>query len=208
MSQLNHNISYITEIDGETPWERLRIVRNFLKDRKLALDLAYLAHERAEEEKETWNKWQRREHELNLPQSKELIADTEREINFLVELEANLTTLAEQSRIPGKTDEEMYELNYVQEIALKHIRLALTEKASMGYVTPSTLRSLIRNPLCTQRALDLGLVNIAAVELYNSTEQELTSFVRLETPGALPLIAPTEQKTLADPNQPKSYNKW
>lgn len=40
MSQVNHNYSYVYEIDGNTPWERLRIVRNFITDRTKALALA------------------------------------------------------------------------------------------------------------------------------------------------------------------------
>lgn len=43
MSQVNHNYSYVFEIDGHTPWERLRVVRNFITDRRKALALAELA---------------------------------------------------------------------------------------------------------------------------------------------------------------------
>ena len=42
MAQVNHNYSYVTEVDGFTVWERLRVIRGFLADREKALKLAEL----------------------------------------------------------------------------------------------------------------------------------------------------------------------
>jgi hypothetical protein len=48
MSRQNHNAQYIYDLEGETVWEKLRVVHNQLEQKKLALALAAIVELRQE----------------------------------------------------------------------------------------------------------------------------------------------------------------
>jgi len=147
----NHNASYIFEIDGITVWERLRCIRNFLLSNQTALSNATLSQEKLDYElsnltdsKEDY--FRRKEIEISRMEFDRAFDRLKDEVKFLTEMEKELTTLAEETRIEGKTDEEMYELNFYNEIIARNVRKAHCEFASGGRISADTMGQLIRCP--------------------------------------------------------------
>lgn len=172
MSQLNRNLNYLTVVDGVTPWEKLRVIRNFLRDRRIAFEIAKLNVEKSEATLDK-NSWQWKEHLIMLPQILGNIEDAKREIKFLEEIEQRLIPIAEAERIPGKTDEEMYEINYVKECAEKLAFEATAERASVGYITTGTMKQIICNPVALQRVIELKLLVPEALQMADTFKQPL-----------------------------------
>lgn len=165
MSQLNRNYNYLSEVDGITVWERLRVIRNFLSDRKQALAISELS---LETKKDFASEYEEKEWQIRKPYTLKLIDDCKREIAFLETLEEKLRHLAEKERIPGKTDEEMYEINYInekKEILLLEVK---SEIASFGKVTSSTMKTLLKNPLILQYIVDQGFLNDTVLKLVSN----------------------------------------
>lgn len=182
MAQVNHNYSYIFEVDGFTVWERLRNIRSFLTDRRQALNKAELIESKSEKQVELTNRKLklieleldevrmnmsevgeisnilRKEIELEeeyleikfshdeaviLNSShKELTQDCRDEINFLLKFEAKLAEEAEKTRIPGKLDREMYEINFPHEARIRLENRATAEIASSGTLSTDTIHYL------------------------------------------------------------------
>jgi hypothetical protein len=164
MSQLNRNLNYLTVVDGNTPWEKLRVIRNFLEDRRMALALGELGLEKAEAtiDKDSWE-W--KEHQIRLPQALGNLEDARREIKFLEDVEARLIPMAEADRIEGKTDEEMYELNFPRESAESLALEAQAEIAAVGHISVGTMKQIICNKYAVNRAIELELLAPAALQI-------------------------------------------
>ena len=160
MAQMNHNVNYLTSIDGITVWERLRVIRNFIQDRTLALAMAEMQEEKNDEKLEdsALDKYERREIELYRPQSIQLIKDAKAEIEFLVKLEKELTVRAEETRIEGKSDEEMYEINYFEELVQINLLQVQSEMMAHGHISAETMKILIKNPFAMNRVIELGFL--------------------------------------------------
>lgn len=158
MSQVNHNYDYLTVVDGHTVWERLRVIRNFLTDRRKALKIARLSQEKFEATKDTMVIWERREAEILNEDQDDLIQDCVDEISFLEQFEAMLAIEAEKERIPGKSDREMYELNFPKEAQVRLVDKVKSEMLSVGHISPDTMRSVMRDPIVTTKLAQLGLI--------------------------------------------------
>ena len=167
MSQLNRNASYLYIVDGYTIWERLRVIRNFLEDRKQSLEVSKAKQKDTAKKKETLDKdsFEYAEIEIFEPQTKRLIEECENEIAFLAELETKLSVEAEKTRIDGKTDDEMYEFNYFNELVQIQLMDVKSEIMALGHVSPNTMKTLLRNPNTMQEAVKLGLLNKQVLEL-------------------------------------------
>ena len=74
MSRQNHNAQYIYDLEGETVWEKLRVVRNQLEQKKLALALAELAEEHSETTLDK-DSYEYKQYLLNKPHNKKNIQD-------------------------------------------------------------------------------------------------------------------------------------
>lgn len=161
MSQLNHNAAYVYEVDGLTVWEKLRNIRNFLGDRQRALAISKL--KLADQNKKMADKPEddidRLEFEIERPHQEDIIDDCEREIKFLIEFERRLAAEAEKTRIPGKSDKDMYEINFYDEQANRILLRAYSEMTSCQQISPSTIESLIRNPKALELAKNTNLIN-------------------------------------------------
>jgi hypothetical protein len=184
ISPVNHNASYLFEIDGLTVWERLRSVRNFLSDRRKALkiseygvkkyerDIAKLGN--SDEDQDT-----KFEMELNKEDTYQAVDVCRREVEFLEQFEKELMELADQQRIPGKTDDEMYELNYYNEIVARNVRKVHAEIVTLGSIVPSTMEQLLRCPpalklVCEQNILNYD--NIKQLAFGETTNKYLNLF--------------------------------
>lgn len=174
MSQLNHNAAYIFDVDGLTVWEKLRNIRSFLRDRQKALAInEAMAIDAAKKyallpdddiEKIKYN--------IELPDSADLLDDCRNEIAFLIDFEQKLAIEAEKTRIPGKSDKEMYEINWHEE---KIARLTLdifAELTTTNSVNPNTLKSIIRCRPALDRIVGMGLLP-AELKVPDYIEQNL-----------------------------------
>jgi hypothetical protein len=166
MSRVNHNAQYIYELQGETPWAKLSAVRNQLKQRKLAYELAKLGMEKAEATLEK-NSFEYREYQLEKEQTEGNIQDCVNEINFLTEFEAALAIEAERTRIPGKTDDEMYEINFFDELKLRLVRQAQSQILSSGRLAEDTASRILKNKPALQLCIEQGLLGEGALQIAN-----------------------------------------
>jgi hypothetical protein len=161
MSRGTHNANYLYDVDGETVWEKLRVIRNFLRDRKSALAENQLNIEEKQEkmQKMDENSFEYRRYILSKTNLDYLMEETISEIDFLEKFEKYLSEEAEKTRIPGKTDEEMYEINFFDELKIRLVRRAQMQFISTGCVEPDTLLRIAKNKPALQLAIDTGLLN-------------------------------------------------
>jgi len=165
MSRVNHNAQYIYEIDGETIWEKLRVIRNMLNDRKRSLALANLNKE--EMLLKDKNSFEYKKYLIDKEHQDELIKDCENEIEFLTEFESYLAKEAEKTRIPGKTDDEMYEINFYLELQTRLVRRAQAQIISHGRIEVETLQRILKNPSALKVCIDTGLLSAEVFKLTN-----------------------------------------
>lgn len=185
MSQLNRNVNYLHTVDGNTVWERLRVIRNFIADRKLAVNVSELNLEKTKAKiahyganKDTYSidaTYELQELLLFEPQQKGNLADAERELVFLGELEKTLTREAEATRVTGKTDEEMYEINYYEELIQIHLLEVTSQLLAVGALSPEMMRTLIRNKPSLDRAIKIGLIDKSVQEKIGLTPRLLNT---------------------------------
>jgi hypothetical protein len=157
MSRQNHNANYLYDTDGETVWEKLRVIRGFLEDRKIAYSLGMLAQE--EQSKLDINSIDYRKWLINKPQHDKILQECLDEIKFLEEFESWLTQEAEKTRIVGKTDDEMYEINYFEELKIRLVKRAQAQFISTGRVEADTLQRIIKNKETLALAINSGILN-------------------------------------------------
>jgi hypothetical protein len=169
MGMVNHFASYIKVVDGNTVWEKLRVIRNFLSDRRTALKLAELSELRLQRRIERFKAenegddssdeyWEIEEALIHSENTKANIQDCVREIQFLEQFEDRLMSAAEPLRVLNKTDEEMYELNYFEELIVSQLLTVSSEIYATGRVSPESMRMLMRNPDTADRAMSMGLL--------------------------------------------------
>ena len=161
MSRVNHNANYIFDVDGETVWEKLRTIRGMLDDRRRAYQIALLKQEQAEAESEAKKEediYKYREYLINKDFQLSLIEDCKNEVEFLEKFETYLTQEAEKTRIPGKTDDEMYELNFFQELKTRLVRKAQAQIISTGRIQEDTLLRLMKNNDALDACIQQGLL--------------------------------------------------
>lgn len=165
MSQVNRNFDYLTVVDGHTVWERLRVIRNFLADRRKAFKIANMNKEKFEATKADMDIWERKEKEILNEGQDNLIQDCADEIAFLEKFESALTVEAEKERVTGKTDREMYEFNFAKESQVRLVELVKSEMLSVGQITPMTMRSVMKNPSVVPMLVELKLMSEGAIKL-------------------------------------------
>jgi len=158
MSRVNHNANYIFDVEGETVWEKLRTIRGMLGDRRRAYELALLKQEQAEAELDETNTYKYREYLINKDFQLSLIEDCKNEVEFLEKFEIYLTQEAEKTRIPGKTDDEMYELNFFEELKTRLVRKAQAQIISTGRIQEDTLLRLMKNNDALDACIQQGLL--------------------------------------------------
>lgn len=167
MAQLNRNANYLFTIDGNTVWERLRNVRNFLNDRKNAEKVANLQIEKLERLEEMLKQpdidiekeYEIKESLVLKGELEENLVYCQDEVKFLTDLESTIAAEAEKTRIPGKTDKEMYEINYYDELATIHMIDAKTQLMTTGTITPDLMRTFMRNQYSLTKAIDCGILD-------------------------------------------------
>jgi hypothetical protein len=167
MARVNHNANYIYDVDGETVWEKLRSIRGFLQDRRIALQLAELAQEEFNKRTDT-DTIEYKKALIMKPQSDANIQDCREEIKFLEEFEAYLTVEAEKTRIPGKTDNEMYEINFYDELNVRLVKMAQAQIIAYGRLSEETAKRVLKNKEALRLCINQGLLGEASLDVANS----------------------------------------
>jgi hypothetical protein len=165
-SQVNSQFAYINLINGETVWERLRIVRNFIEDRKIAKKLqvtqykkrlGFLAkiNEATKDSERIFAEVELEEFDAHKEQSEDGYKKLDDELEFLLRYEIELSNIAEQSRVLGKTDDEMFQINMESEVIMRNMRKIETERvATMIGCSLATAEEAMRVPVLHHRMIN------------------------------------------------------
>jgi hypothetical protein len=76
-----------------------------------------------------------------------------------------LTVEAEKTRIPGKTDDEMYEINFFDELKLRLVRQAQSQILSGGRLAEETARRILKHKPALQLCIKQGLLSENALQI-------------------------------------------
>ena len=158
MARVNHNVNYLFDVDGETIWEKLRVIRAMLLDRKLAVGLIDLKEDIRKGKEIDTTSFRYRKEQLYKEHNDGLKQDVVNEIKFLSEFEEYLTTEAEKTRIDGKTDDEMYEINFFEEMRVRLVRRAQAQVISNGRINEELLLRLMKNRSAMDTCIQQGLL--------------------------------------------------
>ena len=176
-SQTNHNASYLFAVDGITVWERLRVIRNFKTMLTQNLALAELSIEEQDYKLEQItgvdkpSEFKRRKIIIMRGESLDAIQKCKDELKFLLSLESELVVRTEPSRVEGKTDAEMYEINYYHEMTCRNVRKALSDVISTGRLSPETIELLWRCPPAVEILAEQGITLKEEIQKFTLTNQ-------------------------------------
>ena len=160
--KLNSEFNYRTQVIGETPWAKLQTLQGFLVGRKRAAVLEQVSDLKLRAKKAELKHLRATgglEHVmLNLEaEIMEIESSTEdaynayrlneQEIEILERLIAEVRVECEKTRIPGYTDEEMFEANAANEFTLDMVKTIYAEILATGRPSPARLRNAMSNPV-------------------------------------------------------------
>lgn len=184
-TKLNTEFNYRYQVIGETPWEKIKTLKGFLAGRKRAAALekvSALKHKaRVSELEHAINTGALPHVILNLQadlfeaesfleEEKEAYELNRQEIGILERLLAELYEIVEPTRVPGYTDEEMFELNAVNEFTIWVARELHSEMCAVGHFSPAKIRNAMSNPITWKALQDAGMVPKDAMLLESNTD--------------------------------------
>ena len=168
MARVNHNVNYLFDVDGETVWEKLRVIRAMLLDRQISLNINNLKEEIRSNQVLDTSTYRYKKQMVYQELNDGLKQDVINEIKFLTEFEEYLSTEAEKTRIDGKTDDEMYEINYFEEMRVRLVRRAQAQVISNGRINEELLLRLMKNRSAMDTCIEQGLLNKEALSVVNT----------------------------------------
>jgi len=172
-SPLNTEFNYRYQVIGSTPWEKLKTLKGFLEGRKRAAaleEVSRLKYEAKLAELEYLKSTNAPTHEiLNLQAELVEIGSVKEdqahafelnrtEIQTLERLIAELYEECEPTRIPGYTDDQMFEANAANEFAVTILREIQAEVIATGRPSPAKLLNAMSNPLSLAGLKQLGII--------------------------------------------------
>ncbi len=177
-SQTNHNAAYFFSVDGLTPWEKLRVIRNFLTQHKQNVAIARVSVEESDYKLEQLDDSKdsyfiREKAKLGRPETMDAITKCDAEIKFLEDLVGKLVDLTEPTRIEGKTDEEMYEINYYDELTAIIVRKAHCDVLASGRISPNVMQDVLRCPPAMKMLGDQNILNLPEVTALTQIENNI-----------------------------------
>ena len=188
-SKFNSEFNYRYQVIGDTPWEKIKTLQGFLEGRvrAAALEEVSLLKNQAKiaKLKHLQNGGNGLEHEI-LELKAEILEskshqETEREafelnkkeIEILKGLLDELYVIAEPTRIPGYTDEEMWEANQANEFTVSIGREIQAEMIANGRPSPAKLKNAMSNPHTWNALKKIGLVPKETKILMGNTDPML-----------------------------------
>ena len=187
-SKFNSEFNYRYQVIGDTPWEKIKTLQGFLEGRVRAAVLEEVGHlkdqakiaklkrlesEGGLEEDILTLKAEIMEAESHLPVSKEAFELNRKEIEILNKLLEELYVIAEPTRIPGYSDEEMWEANQANEFTVSIGREIQAEMIANGRPSPAKLKNAMSNPHTWNALKKIGLVPKETKILMGNTDPML-----------------------------------
>jgi hypothetical protein len=173
-SKLNTEFNYRYQVIGDTPWEKIKTLKGFLEGRIRAAALEEVGNLKNQAKvsklKHLQNGGEGLEHEIlelkaeilegisHEPAAKEAFELNHKEIKILNKLLKELFVIAEPTRIPGYSDEEMYEANAANEFTVNIGREIQAEMIANGRPSPAKLRNAMSNPHTWNALKGVGLI--------------------------------------------------
>ena len=160
-SNLNSEFNYRYQVIGSTPWEKIKTLKGFLEGRKRAEALervAELKHQAKLEEMKHLKQMAALPHviltleaeiielESTLEDTAHAFALNKQELIIIRKLLAELYEIAEPTRIPGYTDDQMFEANANNEFTVTIGREIQAEIIANGRPSPAKLLNAMSNP--------------------------------------------------------------
>ena len=202
----NSEFNYRYQVQGLTPWAKLQTLKGFLESRKRAAALeqvSALKHQ-AKLSKLKWGKEGKMpEHECLELEAEiiELESTTDDfqhaislnngELELLHNLIAEVYLECEPTRIPGYTDDQMFEANAALEFTVTVINEINAEMLANGRPSPAKLLNALSNPMSAAAVNQLfpAASNMALIDYKQVATAVLSS-------GIEPLALPTETTKL------------
>lgn len=171
-SKLNSEFNYRTQVVGETVWEKIKTLQGFLEGRERAArlqEVGEIAYQAKRAKLEHFKSVGAPEY-----QCLELLADIKeyesagdmtyayelnrQEIEILQRLLAECYTIAEPTRIPGYSDEQMFEANAANEFTAVMAKEIYAEIIATGRPSPAKIRNAMRYPKTWTALKQVGLI--------------------------------------------------
>ena len=180
MSKLNSEFNYRYQVIGETVWAKIQTLHGFLGGRQRAAVLEKCAELKYRAKLSELHHLKQigaleyiilnlQAEILELESFHEVQAESfrqnEEEISCLKRLLAEYYSIAEPTRIPGYTDEQMYEANAANEFTAVVCREIQSEIIANGRPSPAKLHNAMSNPYTFKALQAWGLIPQEAVLL-------------------------------------------
>ena len=187
-SKFNSEFNYRYQVIGQTPWEKIKTLQGFLEGRVRAAVLEEVGHlkdqakvaklkrlesEGGLEEDILTLKAEIMEAESHLPVSKEAFELNRKEIEILNKLLEELYVIAEPTRIPGYSDEEMWEANQANEFTVNIAKEIQAEMIANGRPSAAKIGNAMSNPHTWNALKSIGLVPQETKILVGNTDPML-----------------------------------
>ena len=173
-SKFNSEFNYRYQVIGDTPWEKIKTLQGFLEGRIRAGAMEEVANLKNQAKvaklKHLQNGGNGLEHEIlelkaeileaksHEATEKEAFELNKKEIETLEKLLEELYVIAEPTRIPGYSDEEMWEANQANEFTVSIGRDIQAEMIANGRPSPAKLKNAMSNPHTWNALKEIGLV--------------------------------------------------
>jgi hypothetical protein len=196
-SNLNSEFNYRYQVIGSTPWEKIKTLKGFLEGRKRAEALekvAELKHRAKLEELKHLKQIAALPHviltlEAELIELESTLEDTahafalnKQEIVIIKKLLAELYEIAEPTRIPGYTDDQMFEANANNEFTVTIGREIQAEIIANGRPSPAKLLNAMSNPQTLESLKLIGLVPKETILLEKSDIDDILKLNNINEP--------------------------
>lgn len=184
-TKLNSEFNYRYQVMGETPWEKIKHLKNFLEGRIRAAaleevsELKYKAKLAELEMAKNNNAMSHvilnlqaeiKELESFFPAQKEAFELNREEIKILEKLLAELYEIAEPTRIPGYTDEQMFEANAANEFTVSIGKEIQAEIIANGRPSPARIRNAMSNPYTFKALQQIGFIPKEAIMIEGNAD--------------------------------------
>ena len=172
-SKLNTEFNYRYQVIGDTPWEKIKTLQGFLEGRIRAAALEEVGNLKDQAKVAKLKHLEENgglQHEIlelkaeilegisHQPAAKEAFELNKKEIKILEKLLEELYVIAEPTRIPGYSDEDMYEANAANEFTVNIGREIQAEMIANGRPSPAKLRNAMSNPFTWNALKGIGLI--------------------------------------------------
>lgn len=171
--RLNSKFNYQYLVNGKTPWEKLKVLKGFLQGRYRAMSLERVSQLKLEaryaklHESKLSNapRSQILDLEAELAEIESVLEDrshafelNRQEIFDLEQLIEELYQVCEPTRIPGYSDDQMFEENASLEFTTMIVQQLQSEIAAIGRPTPATLLNAMSTPMSLNVIKRLGII--------------------------------------------------